>query len=336
MRIRLLALPLTVLVAVLAGCGSAPAEQEADLVVYSGRIEDLVSPLIEMFEEESGLDVDVRYGDSAELAATLIEEGENSPADVFFSQDAGSLGALQNEGLLAELPKETLGMVAPEFRSSEGDWVGVSARVRVVGYAREKLAEDALEASHLDYAEPEWKGRVGWAPTNASMQAQITAMRDRLGDDVVGEWLDAMVENDTQVYPDNISVRDAIANGEIEVGLLNHYYIAEAIALEGEDYPVAIGYLAQDDPGSLVNVAGAGEITGTARPDEAVQFIDFLLSEQAQTYFADETKEYPLVKGVDADPALLPLERVEQPDLDLSKLDDLRGTLDLMRQHGVL
>jgi iron(III) transport system substrate-binding protein len=168
------------------------------------------------------------------------------------------------------------------------------------------------------------------------MQAQITAMRDRLGDDVVGEWLDAMVENETQVYPDNISVRDAVANGEIEVGLLNHYYVAEAIALEGDGYPVAIGYLAQDDPGSLVNVAGAGRVAGTSKPEEATQFLDYLLSDEAQSYFADETKEYPLVKGVDADPALLPLKRVEQPDLDLSQLDDLRGTLDLMREHGVL
>lgn len=336
MRARIPLMLVTCSLAILAGCGSAPADKEADLIVYSGRIEDLVTPVIEMFEEESGLDVEVRYGDSAELAATLIEEGEHSPADVFFSQDAGALGALQNESRLAELPKSTLSKVAPEFRSSEGDWVGVSARARVIGYNEEELADDELAASILDYAKPEWKGRVGWAPTNASLQAQITAMRDRLGDDEVGEWLEAMVENDTQVYPDNISVRDAIANGEIDAGLLNHYYIAEAIALEGEEYPVAIGYLSKSDPGSLVNVAGAAEIAGNNQSERAIEFIDFLLSDAAQTYFADETKEYPLVQGVDPDAALRPLQQVEQPDLDLSKLEDLRGTLDLMREHGVL
>ena len=336
MRARIPVMLVTCSLAVLAGCGSAPADKEADLIVYSGRIEDLVAPVIEMFEEESGLDVDVRYGDSAEQAATLIEEGENSPADVFFSQDAGALGALQNDSMLAELPESTLAKVAPEFRSNEGDWVGVSARARVIGYNKDELAEGELATSILDYAKPEWRGRVGWAPTNASLQAQITAMRDRIGDDQVGEWLEAMAENDTQVYPDNISVRDAIANGEIDAGLLNHYYIAEGIALEGEDYPVAIGYLRKSDPGSLVNVAGAGEIAGTNQPERAIEFIDFLLSDEAQTYFAQETREYPLVRGVEADPSLRPLRQVEQPDMDLSKLEDLRGTLELMREHGVL
>ena len=321
--------------AALTGCGTSPADEQADLIVYSGREEELVAPVIEMFEQESGLDVETRYGDSAELAATLLEEGENSPADVFFSQDAGALGAVQNDDLLAQLPETTLDRVPAQFRSQAGNWVGISARARVIGYSTEVDAGE-LPESILDYTKPEWKGKVGWAPTNASLQTQITAMRDRIGDAAVGDWIEGMVANDAQVYPDNTAVRDAIANGEIDTGLLNHYYIAQAIAEEGDDYPVAIRYLTGSDPGSLVNVAGAAEIEGTNQRERAIEFIDFLLSDQAQEYFADGSKEYPLVPGVRADGSLRPLEEVEQPDLDLSDLDDLQGTLELMREHGAL
>ncbi len=320
----------------LSGCGSSTADRPTGLTVYSGREEELVGPVIEMFEEETGVEVETRYGDSAELAVTLLEEGENSPADVFFSQDAGALGAVQNEDLLTPLPQATLDRVPREFRSERGDWVGISGRARVIGYSTDGATGEELPRSILDYAKPEWKGRVGWAPTNASLQAQITAMRERLGDAAVGEWLDGMVANEAQVYPDNTAVRDAIASDEIEAGLLNHYYVAQAIAEEGEDYPVAIHYLPASDPGSLVNVAGAAEVEGADQSAQAVEFIDFLLSEQAQQYFAEGSKEYPLIRGVDADRSLRPLDEIEQPDLDLSELADLQGTVELMREHGVL
>jgi iron(III) transport system substrate-binding protein len=326
----------------LGACGGGGATDtagggdEADLVVYSGRIADLAGPVVEMFEQESGLDVDVRYGDTAALAATVLEEGDNSPADVFFSQDAGALGALQQERRLTELPKAILDRVPPEFRSRAGDWVGVSARARILAYNPDAVEQSELPDSILDLAEPEWRGRVGWAPTNGSLQAQLTAMRLREGDEAVGGWIEAMLANDVQEYPDNTTIRDAVANGEIDVGLINHYYVAQAVAEQGSDYPVEIHYLPASDPGSLVNVAGAGVLASSQRPDAAEQFVDFLLSKPAQEYFADGTKEYPLVRGVEADPSLRPLAEIEQPDIDLSEIDDLEGTLELMRQRGAL
>ena len=208
----------------LAACGGDDDSEK--LTVYSGREEEYVGPLFEAFEEESGIEVDVRYGETAELAATLIEEGDNSPADVFFAQDAGALGALEKEGLFVALPESASNRVPARYRSPEGVWVGTSGRARVVGYNTEKLSEADLPPSILDFTDPKWKGKIGWAPTNGSFQAFVTAMRLTEGDDATEEWLRGIVANDPVVFEDNEAIRDAIASGEVDVGFLNPYYIA--------------------------------------------------------------------------------------------------------------
>ena len=337
--IALAALALAVVLG-LAACGDDEAPEgsgeAATLTVYSGREEEYVGPLFDRYEEETGNQVDVRYGDSAELAATIVEEGENSPADVFFSQDAGSLGALQQEGLFTELPEDVLAQVDPAFRSSADDWVGTSGRARVVGYNTATLSEGDLPASVLDFTDPEWKGRIGWAPTNGSFQAFVTAMRLVEGDEAARAWLEGIVANDPEVFGDNEAIRDAIASGEIDVGFLNHYYIAEAQAEEGPDYPVASYFPPGGDVGSLVNVAGAGVLASSDQGEAATEFVQFMLAPEQQQYFTDEVKEYPLLSGVEADPALVPLADIEQPDVDLAGLADLQATLALIEESGAL
>ena len=329
-----LALPLG-----LAACGDDDESSDSGastLTVYSGREEEYVGPLFDTYEEATGNQVEVRYGDSAELAATIREEGENSPADVFFSQDAGSLGAMQETGLLTELPDDLLAQVDERFRSTENDWVGTSGRARVVGYNTDVLSQADLPASILDFTDPQWKGRIGWAPTNGSFQAFVTAMRVLEGDDVAREWLEGIVANEPEVFTDNEAIRDAIASGEIDVGFLNHYYIAEAQAEEGADYPVAAYFPPGGDVGSLVNVAGAGVLASSDEPEAATEFIEFVLAPEQQAYFTDVVKEYPLVKGVKADPELVPLDQIEQPNVDLANLSDLQGTLTLIEEAGAL
>ena len=323
----------------LAACGGddeEDGEQTSALTVYSGREEELVSPLLEDFEKETGIELKVRYGDSAELAATIVEEGENSPADAFFSQDAGALGALQKESLLAELPSEVFDRVDPRFRSTEGRWVGVSGRARVVAYNSEQLSETDLPDSVLDYTDEEWKGRVGWAPTNSSFQAFVTAMRVTEGEDATRSWLEGIVANQPEVFVDNSSVRDAVASGEIDVGFINHYYVAQAREEEGPDYPVAVDFPDGGDVGSLVNVAGIGLLESSDGGTAGIELVEFLLSDESQAFFSKETKEYPLIEGVEADPLVVPLEQIEQPDVDLSDLDDLQGTLTLIQEAGAL
>jgi iron(III) transport system substrate-binding protein len=327
--------------ALLAACGSSSegggggGEPETEgITLYSGRIPPLIGPAIDLYEEEVDRDVQVRFGDSAPLAATIIEEGNNSPADAFLAQDAGSLGALDEEGLLEPLPERILRLVPARFRADDGSWVGVTGRARVIAYGPGVEASQ-LPDSPLELTEPEWRGRVGWAPANASLQAYVTALRAEEGEEVARDWLEGMVANDAQDFPSNVPVRDAIASGEIDVGLINHYYVAQAVAEQGPDYPVDV-YFPPDDLGSLVNVAGIGMLASSDRKAEVLEFIEFLLSEPAQSYFVESSKEYPLARGLEPDPGLVPLARIPSPEIDLSEISDLEGTLELMQETGAL
>jgi iron(III) transport system substrate-binding protein len=306
------------------------------LTIYSGRSESLVGPLVDRFRSESGLDVQVKYASTSELAATILEEGDASPADVFFAQDGGALGALAAEGRLVPLPDSTLDLVDSRFRSPERLWVGVSGRARVVVYDTRVLSEDNLPSTILDYTDPSWKGKIGWAPTNGSFQAFITAFRVLEGDEAAKAWLEGIQANEPKVFDGNDAVLAAVAAGEVQVGFINHYYLMGQLAEQGDDFPVRNHFLPDGDVGALVNVAGAGILTTSSNPAAAQAFVDYLLTDESQTYFAEETYEYPLVAGIDADPRLVPLSEIASPDVDLSDLADLEGTLRLIQEAGVL
>ena len=315
---------------------SATAETEGAVVVYSGRSEELVGPIIERFEAATGIDAEVRYAGTSELAATILEEGDNSPADVFFSQDGGALGALEAEDRLTTLPGDVTALVDPRFRSREDAWVGISGRARVLAYDTRELSEADLPVSVLDLADPAWTGRVGWVPTNASFQTFVTALRESLGEDAARDWLVRMQANEPRVYEGNSAALQAVAAGEVDVALINHYYLFQAQAESGQALPVANHSFTGGDPGALVNVAGAGILDTADHPAAAEQLVRYLLSEEAQAYFAGETFEYPLRAGVAADDRLPALATIESPDLDLSDLADLEGTLRLLLVAGVL
>jgi iron(III) transport system substrate-binding protein len=306
---------------------------EPGITLYSGRVPPQIGPVIDLYEERTGTDIEVRFGETSQLASTIIEEGDNSPADAFFAQDAGALGAVQDEGLFTELPPAILERVKPGFRSRAGEWVGVTARARVIGYGPQADRSE-LPASVLDLTEPEWSGRVGWAPSNASFQAFVTALRLTEGEDAAREWLEGMLANDTAPYENNIALRDAIAAGEVDVGLLNHYYVAQAKA-EDPDYPVDI-YSPPGDIGAMVNTAGIGVLESTDQRDAALDFVRFLLSREAQEFFAESSREYPVTEGVPAHPSLTPLAEIPRPDVDLSQIDDLQGTIELLQETGAL
>ena len=329
------------LLVALAACGGddggeASAQGGGKLTVYSGREEEIVEPLFEMFEEETRIDVEVRFGDSAELAATIAEEGDSSPADVFFAQDPGSLGAIEEAGLLAELSDDVLERVDERFRDPEGRWIGTSGRARVITYNTDVLSEGELPDSTLDFADPEWEGRIGFPPTNASFQAFVTAMRLSEGDDATREWLEAIKANDPHLYESNTPTVEAVAAGEIDVGFVNHYYLY-IVRAEQPDAPVANHYLESGDPGALVSVAGVGVLDGAEHAAEAEQFVDFLLSEEGQSFYAEEAAEaeYPLIDGVEPREGLPPLEDLQGPDIELDELGpELERTLELLNEVG--
>jgi iron(III) transport system substrate-binding protein len=307
-----------------------------EVTVYSGRSEELVDPILRQFEELSGATVRVQYADTAELAATILEEGDNSPADIFFAQDAGALGAIADEGMFVELPQDILDMVDPRFRSDNGQWVGISGRARAIVYNTENLSEADIPESILDFTDPAWDGRLGWAPTNGSFQAFITALRVLEGDDVAREWLEGIQANNPKVYSGNTPILEAAMSGEIDAGFVNHYYLYRALEEAGGEIAADNYIYTNGTPGALINVAGAGMLSTSENTEAAEALLRFLLSEEAQRYFADETFEYPLVTGVEADPRLVPLEDIQTPDIDLSQLEDLEGTLELLTDVGVL
>jgi iron(III) transport system substrate-binding protein len=315
------------------GCGGS---SDGPLTVYSGREEELVAPLFEMFTEETGIEVEVRYGDSAELAATIAEEGENSPADVFWAQDPGSLGAV--EEYLDPLSDGVLGMVPERFRDRDGRWVGTSGRSRVLVYNTDALTEGEVPDSVFELTDPRWKGRIGIAPTNASFQAFVTAMRLTEGDEATRQWLLDLAANDPQEYEKNTPIVEAAAAGEIDIGLVNHYYLY-LVKQEQPDAPVANHFLEAGDPGALVSVAGAGVLESARDASKAERFVEFLLSPNGQRFYVDaaEEAEYPLVEGIEAKEGLPPLDELEGPNVDLASFGaEHEATIELLRKTGYL
>ena len=314
-----------------------PEAEDRTLTVYSGRSQTLVHPLLVAFGEQTGVDIRVKYAGSASTAATLLEEGDNTPADVVFLQDPGSLGILADSGALARIPQESLDKVDPRFRSPAGLWIGTSGRARTIIYNTEAInpATD-LPPSVLDFTAPEWRGRVGWAPRNGSFQAFVTALRLTLGEDAARAWLEGMRDNDAIDYPNNTTIVTATAAGEVEVGFVNHYYLERFLEEHGQGFGARNHYIGNGDPGALVLVAGVGILAPSENRDIAEEFVEFLLSAPAQAYFAQEIKEYPVSAGVAPEGDLPPLESLNPPNVDLGSLSDLEGTLKLLRETEVL
>jgi len=342
---RLLAGVATAALLATAACSSSGQDQASPgasaaadgLVVYSGRNETLIAPLLEQFTEATGIAVTPRYGGSAELAAQLLEEGARTPADVFLSQDAGALGALQEVDGLEQLPEATLAEVPAKYRSAEGAWVGVSGRSRVLVYNPDLVKAEDLPASVFELVEPQYEGKVGFAPTNASFQAFVTGMRVSAGEERTRAFLEGFAANDPQSFEGNVPILEAVDAGTIPYGLINHYYLYEKAAEEGglANVTARNHLFPGTDPGSLVNVGGVGVLAGRAS-DDAQAFVDFLLSTQGQTFFAEQTKEYPLVAGIPVTlEGLPPLAELGGPDVDLSELESLDETLALLDEVGL-
>ncbi len=334
---RFILFVLAVLLVALVGA-PAFADEDQVLTVYSGRNESLIGPILAQFNEDTGIAVEVLYGGTSAVANQILTEGENSPADVFIAQDGGALGALAAADMLQALPEATLDRVVdPAFVSPDGLWVGLSGRARVLVYSPQMLEELSLELpdSILDLTDEKWRGLVGWAPTNASFVAKVTAMRVLLGDCDTEDWLAAMIANDVQAYPKNTPIVQAVINGEIPVGLVNHYYLYRFLA-EDPEITATLHFFPGGDVGSLINIAGAAILQTSDQQDLALELVDYLLSDTAQAYFAETTYEYPLVETVAPAVDLPALADIEAPDIDLSDLADLQGTLEMIEDSGAL
>jgi iron(III) transport system substrate-binding protein len=317
----------------LPGC----TDDSGTLTVYSGRNQDLIGPLLTQFAEEEGVDIEVRYGDSTDLALQIAEEEESgeSPADVFLSQSPGAVAYLDEQGLLDGLDEAVLELVDERYEASDGSWVGLSGRRRTLVYNEDMVDPADLPDSVLDLADGAYRGEVGIAPTNASFQDFVTAMRAELGDDATALWLQAMVENGQPTYPNNVSIVEAVGRGEIPLGLVNHYYNEQALA-EDPDLPSRNHFFPGDDLGAMVLVTAGAMLSSSDLPDEANQLISFLLGEEAQRFFSEETFEYPLAAGVEPAGDLPPLEGITTAAIDYDALGGgFRRTVEMIDESGI-
>ncbi len=306
-----------------------------ELVIYSGRKEKLIGNIIKQFETDSGIKVKVRYGGTSELASAILEEGDNSPADIFFAQDAGALGAIQKAGKAVKLKPELLNKVDAKYRSPQGKWIGITGRARSVDYNKNLVKSEDLPNSIFDFTDPKWKGKIGWAPTNGSFQSFVTALRASEGDEKAKQWLKGIKANEPKVYPKNTAIVKALGRGEIAVGFVNHYYLEK---LKKDDPKMPVAHHFTNDLGSLVNVAGIAILGSSKKTDMANKFTEFMLSDKAQTYFASKTFEYPLISSVNPQGNLKSLKTIakQEKTIDLSNLNDLDGTLKLMQEANIL
>jgi iron(III) transport system substrate-binding protein len=341
---RQLSLAAILLITLLAACreGERSADDIRDsttseagddrLVLYSGRSENLIAPLLARFTSETGIRVQVRYGETAEMAATLIEEGRRTPADAFLAQDAAALGAVAQAGLTRRLPDDILSRVPERFTSADGSWTGVSGRARTIVYNSKRVRPDQLPQSLEEIANTPHAGRWGLAPLNASFQSHMAVVYATEGPETLDRLLKGMAGAKPRRYAKNGAIVDAVASGEIDWGLVNHYYIWEA-KKERPNLPVENFFMPLGDASSFINVAGIALLDDD--PD-ALALIRFLLSDEAQRYFATETFEYPLVEGIAAPVALQPIEELRTPSIDFARVSAvLPDTLTKIHQHGL-
>lgn len=334
----------------LAGCG----ESTDELVVYSGRSQALVNPLVEDFEEQTGIDIEVRYGNDAELLAVMSEEGDQSPADIYWANTTGALANASQEGKLVALPDSLTGKPA-SYTSSSGEWIPVTVRFRTMAYNPQAVNEEDLPESVLDLPEmEEFEGRVGWTPTYSSFYDFMTTMRLLEGDDAAQEWLQGMQNLNPKAYSSNTPMVQAIAAGEIDIALTNHYYILRMTegGEEGEfedheeygeegpdpDATIATYHFAPGDVGNLALVTGAAQLTTASDSEKVQQFLSFLLSQHAQEFAAQSVHEYPVIRDVELPDYLLNAEEAFElsPEYDYEQLKQLEETLNLLREEGLI
>jgi iron(III) transport system substrate-binding protein len=335
-KLALIASAAALALTTLSGCSSSSeqAEKVTEITVYSGRSEEFIAPFFADWEASSGIKLNIRYGDSAELAAQILEEGKNSPADLFLSQDAGSLGAVASEGLFTELSSEIASDIPAQYVAANRNWVGVTGRARVFAYAPDRVK--VLPTSVADLTKPAYKNQVGIAPTNASFQAFVTALIENKGEEFAKSWLKGLQSNGVKIYAKNSGIVEAIDKGEISIGLVNHYYIWEVSEGLGREINVKNGFFAAGDIGNLINVSGAGILASSKKQAAAEDLINFLTSATTQQKFVEKTHEYSLINGAQAPAGLPALLEIGAPSVDLDSLKKIQGTQDLLIEVGLL
>ncbi|MGN0064909.1 MAG: iron ABC transporter substrate-binding protein [Nocardioides sp.] len=315
----------------LAACSSEP-----DLVIYNAQHEELMNEIVPLFEDETGLDVELRHGKDLELANQLVAEGADSPADVFLTENSPAMSIVDNADLFTPVSEKATEPIPEQYVPSSGNWTGFIARSTVVMYNTDQATEADMPASILDFAEPEWKGRVSFSPTGADFQAIVSAVLELEGEEATRAWLAGLKENGVELQ-NNLVVLQSVNSGEVEAGIAYHYYWFRDQAEAGENSDSsALHFFGDADPGAFLSVSGAGVLASSDNQDVAQQFVEFLTSTDGQRAMAESyALEYPLNPEASLPAEVKPFEELEPPAVDVASLNGPQVT-ELMTEAGLL
>ncbi|WP_077489379.1 iron ABC transporter substrate-binding protein [Sinomonas mesophila] len=326
----------------LAACGASPGSQQQPtedpnaLTVYNAQHESLTKEWIEGFTAETGIKVNYRQGSDTEMSNQIIQEGADSPADVFLTENSPAMTQVENAGLFADVAADTAAQVPAEYRPSTNKWTGIAARSTVFVYDKTKLTEDKLPKSLLDLANPEWKGRWAASPSGADFQAIVSALLELKGEAATEAWLTAMKEN-SKAYKGNSTAMKAVNAGEVEGAVIYHYYYYGDQAKTGENSTnVGTHYFKNQDPGAFVSVSGGGVLKSSKKQEQAQALLKFITGKKGQEVLQKGTSfEYAIASGVPANEKLVPLAELKAPVVDPAKLNSAKVT-ELMTKAGLL
>ncbi|RWC87983.1 MAG: iron ABC transporter substrate-binding protein [Mesorhizobium sp.] len=335
MKSPLLALASVAVLAISLAAGPATAE-DAGIIVYNAQHESLTKEWAEGFTKETGIKVTLRNGGDSDFSNQIVSEGAASPADVFLTENSPAMALVENAGLFAPLDADTLAQVPRDYQAASGKWVGVAARSTVFAYNTTKLKADQLPKSMLDLADPSWKGRWAASPSGADFQAIVSALLQLKGEAATAGWLKAMKENFT-AYKGNSTVMKAVNAGEIEGGVIYHYYYFGDQAKTGENSKnVALHYFKNQDPGAFMSVSGGGVLASSKHQKEAQAFLKWVTGKGGQDVLKNGTSfEYAVGKDAQSNPKLVPLADLQAPKVDATTLNSKKVT-DLMTAAGLL
>jgi iron(III) transport system substrate-binding protein len=325
----------------LTACGDGSLEAKGDLdpdklTIYSAQHENLTQAWAEKFKEQTGVDVQIRYGSDSSMGAQIVQEGAKSPADVFLTENSPAMTTVQNAGLLAKVDDATIAQVGDGYHPSTNDWVGIAARSTVLVWNPDKISEAELPKSIMDLADPAWKGKWGAAAGGADFQAIVSAILATQGEEKTSAWLKGLKDG-AQVYQNNIAVMKAVNAGQVPVGIMYHYYWYRDQALtKAGSKNTKLLYFRHQDPGAFVSISGGGVLTSSKHAENAQKFLAFVTSKEGQEMLASsDAKEYAVGKGIASDAALEPLDSLEAPDVDPYTLNGPK-VIELMTKAGIL
>ena len=313
---------------------TAYSADKVSLTLYNGQHKEVGDDLAAAFEAKTGIHVNVRKGSSNQLASQIMEEGERSPADVFYAEESPPLNSLGEQGFLAKADDSTLQALPKEYVAANGTWIGVTARTRVVAFNPKKISEDQLPKSVLDFADPQWQGKIGFVPTSGAFQEQAVAIIKLHGRDAAEEWLTGL-RAFGKTYTNNMVALKAVENGEVAAVLVNNYYWF-ALQREKGQLDSKLHYFTDGDAGGLITVSSAGVIKASKHPKEAQQLLAYMASEEGQRVITNTTAEYPMRKGMVSERGLKPFEELQPPKVTPADLGNAEEALDLERDVGLL